>query len=1049
MSISSLSSLSSGSELGTLTISIPKLKPVLTPLRRSSEKDKSTRPSPTPTPRRTSSRRDDVLVPYGRRDVERRSRSRSRPRHRSSSRRRSEKDDRALVSRRDVRPRSERSRRSDERSRTQPTLTSETSVTRSLTSTFTTTSYDSRYDSRRRRADTRTFSDTYTDLTESTETGYDIDDPPKPADPGPYDIHGRTDVLPAMQLEPYSAFLAAYRLSHLAGIPTSPASPDALVPAKGDSSSLPTHLLPVLSAVERRARRLALLLDSDDLDVRDWALEEYVKLGRSGRRLVREGVFEVKVKDDGLGVNEDKSDAGWDDDDEEKVDGEELESLRERFGEERERREEREELEREHMWAREMFAGWWADGRIDGVFRDAAGVLNDLLKEMAREEGEEWAGGGTAADREDKEEEEEDIRPDESASVRDYGDRECEVEASVTEKTGSKTQVKPPSIVVRTPVPSTAPLPLPSPEIKQTTPKKAADTTPKKKASSRRSSFSELPQPSSPNIQRDFATAKPEGQYDSYADFYSRDPRRPAEEDRPIRPLSQAYQAQFNSHPTPEKLFNTYAEFYAQDRRKKSDIASNVSRRSAPKPSPMATLDVPPSKERYLGPSREKETSTEETKVYKSDKPADESPKAASKSRKSSPPPRKRSRTPSRRASSPHRSRRGSSPHRSRRASPQRSRRESSPHRSRRESSPYRSRREPSPHCSRREPSPHNARREPSPHRSRREPSPKRSSRAPSPKRSSRAPSPRRSTRAPSPRRSTRASSPRRSTREHSPRRSKRDSSPRRRSRSRPRHKALSTVSDALEDVAVSSSISKSSGGLTTPNPSPPPSRTPSPTLGLPKKKKARRAGSGLTTPTASPPRSMVKPREPTPPPPPPPPRERTPPPPPSPITGPGKGKKNKKNKGGAMRLRGGAGSPEPPDDRMKGRRKFGIGDQTTPAPPPSQLTETSATPTPSRVPLIPRSMLVREGAEDADANAAVEEDEDEGDAAGEAGFPPLPPLPPIQFWLPGYSAHEQNRLKEEGEKPKLPPVFLALGARRACIPYTPAFQGLDLRVVV
>jgi hypothetical protein len=28
------------------------------------------------------------------------------------------------------------------------------------------------------------------------------------------------------------------------------------------------------------------------------------------------------------------------------------------------------------------------------------------------------------------------------------------------------------------------------------------------------------------------------------------------------------------------------------------------------------------------------------------------------------------------------------------------------------------------------------------------------------------------------------------------------------------------------------------------------------------------------------------------------------------------------------------------------------------------------------------------------------------------------------------------------------PPVFLALGARRACVPYTPAFQGIDLRVV-
>jgi len=31
---------------------------------------------------------------------------------------------------------------------------------------------------------------------------------------------------------------------------------------------------------------------------------------------------------------------------------------------------------------------------------------------------------------------------------------------------------------------------------------------------------------------------------------------------------------------------------------------------------------------------------------------------------------------------------------------------------------------------------------------------------------------------------------------------------------------------------------------------------------------------------------------------------------------------------------------------------------------------------------------------------------------------------------------------------PLPPPVFLALGARRACVPYTPAFQGIDLRVV-
>jgi len=28
------------------------------------------------------------------------------------------------------------------------------------------------------------------------------------------------------------------------------------------------------------------------------------------------------------------------------------------------------------------------------------------------------------------------------------------------------------------------------------------------------------------------------------------------------------------------------------------------------------------------------------------------------------------------------------------------------------------------------------------------------------------------------------------------------------------------------------------------------------------------------------------------------------------------------------------------------------------------------------------------------------------------------------------------------------PLVFLALGARRACVPYTPAFQSIDLRIV-
>ena len=69
---------------------------------------------------------------------------------------------------------------------------------------------------------------------------------------------------------------------------------------------------------------------------------------------------------------------------------EDLEKPRERLGRNKERREEREEVEQEMVWAREMFGKWLIDGRVDAVFRLAAGVLNELLKELARDEGEEW-----------------------------------------------------------------------------------------------------------------------------------------------------------------------------------------------------------------------------------------------------------------------------------------------------------------------------------------------------------------------------------------------------------------------------------------------------------------------------------------------------------------------------------------------------------------------------------------------------------------------------------------------------------------------------------
>jgi phosphotransacetylase len=137
---------------------------------------------------------------------------------------------------------------------------------------------------------------------------------------------------------------------------------------------------------EQRARRLALLLDSDDPEVRDWAQAEYLKLGRNDRRLVREGVFEVKVALDGVDeyVPED-----WSANERE----EDLEKLKERLERGKERREDREEVEREMVWAREMFGKWFIDGCVNGVFRLATEVLDALLKVFARDEGEEWVMG--------------------------------------------------------------------------------------------------------------------------------------------------------------------------------------------------------------------------------------------------------------------------------------------------------------------------------------------------------------------------------------------------------------------------------------------------------------------------------------------------------------------------------------------------------------------------------------------------------------------------------------------------------------------------------
>jgi hypothetical protein len=103
------------------------------------------------------------------------------------------------------------------------------------------------------------------------------------------------------------------------------------------------------------------LLDSDDPEIRDWAQAEYLKMGRDERRLVREGVFEVKVALDGVDehIPED-----WSANERE----EDLEKLKERLERAKERREEREDDEREMVWAREMFGKWFIDGASMACF---------------------------------------------------------------------------------------------------------------------------------------------------------------------------------------------------------------------------------------------------------------------------------------------------------------------------------------------------------------------------------------------------------------------------------------------------------------------------------------------------------------------------------------------------------------------------------------------------------------------------------------------------------------------------------------------------------
>lgn len=152
------------------------------------------------------------------------------------------------------------------------------------------------------------------------------------------------------------------------------------------------------------------------------------------------------------------------------------------------------------------------------------------------------------------------------------------------------------------------------------------------------------------------------------------------------------------------------------------------------------------------------------------------------------------------------------------------------------------------------------------------------------------------------------------------------------------------------------------------------------------------------------------------------------------------------------------SGSMSPPESDIDTEVKMEVEVDMTPCPPPPSPEPSFFSPTPR----IPTNIPIIPPLPSPPPSAALELDDQ-------------PPLPPIQFWLPTYpsfdstsmphrhsksSAHKsssrrtKDKNKSRTERPidplgnAPPPVFIALGARRACIPYTPAFQGLDLRVV-
>ena len=758
--------------------------------------------------------------------------------------------------------------------------------------------------------------------------------------------------------------------------------------------NVPPHLLPEVPTGERRARRLALLLDSDDQDIRDWAQAEYLKLGRAGRRLVREGVFEVRVSLDG--ADDDNPAEDWSANENE----EDLEKLKEKLERGRERREDREEVEREMVWAREVFGKWLVDGRLDAVFRLSAGVLNEFLKEVARDEGEEWVADEEEEKEEDGEEDQsskdtkvpqkspgpssvrgtsqtivaEQAVPTRAASAASVASskRSGKRRSEPSQKAEHESDMEPKPVPAPEPVLMPPPVPAPDPEVQS---EASADPNPPPAPSH----AEPTPEPSPLPVPVPLPVLHPsifseEGLLTyAYSNIHPDPPPELSPPANLVRPESQ--QSNSNNTVTPQDYpvdatvqHDSYADFYAKDPRRRRTPLLRVKPLPNNQPLPKPEREYDSYADFYANDPRRMKHVDDRPLPTLVKKDATKHADRSSKPQSSSKPPKLA--IPSK-------------------APPQSS-----------------------------------------------------SSKPPKLSIPSKAP--------PDPPRLTESKHRRRS---HSRHRRRRDASP------------------SLDDFAISSNLSASSGGLTTPCASDVRSRSPSPPRDREHRHSSRRKSghkphrpsSGLTSPTPSQSgrRRDSRSRHDTPPLPVPASTSAPKPTPPAPAPKP-------KRSWAPFRLSGGAASvstasssssrpasPEPTPIRPRG------------APYASQGPR----------PLIPTSTMVSDASDHHHHDGA-------GADPAEAVVPPEPPLPPVQFWLPGYPAYKLDhartgsggdgngdgtpasprRRRGEPASPSSstrssaqsllvqqrppPPVFLALGARRACVPYTPAFQGVDLRVV-